>query len=278
MLQESGKYYERSIGAIILKELCMSVSYYGSLLVRWRLGGYAAVGILLVSVLFTACSNPFSSGAGASVTATPSVVALAKLKWCTQPFVVFRDEHPVAATPGSGTPTTTPGAATTATATATRSATPVATATPKSTPSPTTLTDWSQVQPLLGFTVYLPTHLSNGTCLVSVSGTVHDPIFGGSFTIGYLLPNHTALSLSEAPQGSNSLAFQCTPNSGAAPSATLAATVTPGAKATATAQPYQVCSGVKGTTNVVFSGQEGIALLTQFYNQLQPNVDWLPAS
>ncbi len=241
----------------------MSVSYYGSLLVRWRLGGYAAIGILLVSVLFTACSNPFSSGAGASVTATPSVVALAKLKWCTQPFIVFRDEHPVA---------------TTATATATSSATPVASATPKSTPGPTTLTDWSQVQPLLGFTVYLPTHLSNGTCLVSVSGTVHDPIFGGSFTIGYLLPNHTALSLSEAPQGSNSLAFQCTPNSGAAPSAALAATVTPGAKATATAQPYQVCSGVKGTTNVVFSGQESIALLTQFYNQLQPNVDWLPAS
>lgn len=256
----------------------MSVSYYWSFLVRWRLGGYVAIGVLLISVLFTACSNPFGSGASQSVTATPSSVALAKLKWCTRPFIVFRDEHPVAATPGSGTPTTTPTTTTTATATATRSATPGATTTPKGTPGPTTLTNWSQVQPLLSFTVYLPTHLSNGTCLVSVSGTVHDPIFGGSFTIGYLLPNHSALSLSEAPQGSNSLAFQCTQNSGSTPSATRAATVTPGATATATAQPYQVCSGVKGTTNVVFSGQESISLLTQFYNQLQPNVVWLPAS
>jgi len=216
-----------------------------------------AVGVLLISVLFTACSNPLG-GANKSVTATTSLVALAKLKWCTRPFVVFRDEHSVAATPGSATPT--------------------ATTTAKGTPSPTTLTNWSQVQPLLGFTVYLPTRLSNGTCLVSVSGTVHDPIFGGSFTIGYLLPDHTALSLSEAPQGSNSLAFQCTQNSGSTPSATRAATVTPGATATATAQPYQVCSGVKGTTNIVFSGQESVSLLTQFYNQLQPNVVWLPAS
>lgn len=247
----------------------MSVSFYWSILARWRrLGGYAVVGVLLASVLFSACSNPFSGGKTQSATATPSSLALAKLKWCTQPFIVFRDEHSAAATSGSGTPTAT--ATTTATATATSSASPGATGTA----SPTTLTSWSQVQPLLGFTVYLPPHLPGGSCLVSASGTVHDPIFGGSFTIGYLLPNHTALSLSEAPQGSNSLSFECTQSSGTAQQTTHAATTTP----TPTPTPYEVCSGVKGTTNVVFSGQGSISSLTKFYNQLQPNVAWVPAS
>jgi len=243
----------------------MSVSYYWSLLVRWRLGGYIAVSVLLASVLLMSCSNPFGGGANQTATTTSSSLALAKLKWCARPFVVFRDEHPAAAAQ-----TTTPAVTATVTASATRSATPV----------PATLTDWSQVKPLLGFTVYLPTSLPNGTCLVSASGTVHDPIFGGSFTIGYLLPNHTALSLSEAPQGSNSLSFQCTQSSGSgsAPQATRAAAATPGASPTATAQPYEVCSGVKGTTNVVFSAEGSMSFLTQFYNQLQPNVDWLPAS
>lgn len=253
----------------------MSVSFYWSILTRWRrLGGYAVVGVLLASVLFSACSDPFSGGKTQSATATPSSLALAKLKWCTQPFIVFRDEHPAAATPGSGTATATATttATATATATATSSASPAATAT--GTAGPATLTDWPQIQPLLGFTVYLPPHLPGGSCLVSASGTVHDPIFGGSFTIGYLLPNHTALSLSEAPQGSNSLSFECTQSSGTAQQTTHAAATTP----TATTTPYEVCSGVKGTTNVVFSGQGSISSLTKFYNQLQPNVAWVPAS
>lgn len=250
----------------------MSVLFFWSVLARWRrLSGYAVVGVLLASVLFSACSNPLSGGKTQSATATPSSLALAKLKWCTQPFIVFRDEHPAAAS-GSVTPTTT--ATATATATATSSVTPGATAT--GTAGPATLTDWSQVQPLLGFTVYLPPHLPNGSCLVSASGTVHDPIFGGSFTIGYLLPNHTALSLSEAPQGSNSLSFECTQSSGSAQQTTHAVTTTPTASPTTT--PYEVCSGVKGTTNVVFSGQGSTSSLTKFYNQLQPNVAWVPAS
>ncbi len=66
----------------------------------------------------------------------------------------------------------------------------------------TTLTDWAQVKPLLGFTVYLPPTLPNGSCLVSASGTVHDPILGGNFVIGYILPDHSSLTLSQAPQRS----------------------------------------------------------------------------
>jgi hypothetical protein len=260
------------MGISLLKELSMSVSYYWSMLARGlRLGGYAVAGVLLACLLFSACSNPFAGGKPTS-TATPSSLALAKLKWCTQPFIVFRDERPTTATPGSSTPSTTPTTTPTATATATASATPGATGTV----GPETLTNWSQVQPLLGFTVYLPAHLPNGTCLVSASGTVHDPIFGGSFTIGYLLPNHTALSLSEAPQGSNSLSFQCTQSSGSAQQTGHAATATP--TASPTAQPYEVCSGVKGSTNVVFSEQGSVASLTQFYNQLLPGVAWVPAS
>src|SRR5205085_5641700 len=110
---------------------------------------------------------------------------------------------------------------------------------------PTTITEWSQVKPNLGFTVFLPVMLPRGSCLVSASGTLHDPIFGGNFIIGYLLPSSSPLSLSEAPARSNSPQFQCTSakgNSGSLSDANMrvpgsAATGTPAT--TATASPTQ---------------------------------------
>lgn len=242
------------------------ITHWWPLVVRWkRWSGYAVLGLLLSGVLLASCANPI--GGGPSVTPTPSSLALAKLKWCSQPFIVFRDEHASGtATPGS-TPSATP--ATNATATSTT--------TPQGTPTPATLTDWSQIKPLLGFTIYLPAALPTGTCLVSVSGTLHDPVFGGSFTIGYLLPNHTALSLSEAPQSSTSLSFQCTQGNGTTQQSIKAGTATPTASPAAAETSYMVCSGVKGSTNVVFSAQGSMPYLTGFYNGLQPNVDWLPS-
>lgn len=247
------------------------ISHCWSLVVRWkRCGGYVVLGMLLSGMLLVSCTNLFSGGSQ-NATSTPSSMALTKLKWCSQPFIVFRDEHAATtATPGS-----TPAATATTKATATSSATTVSA---QGTPTPGTLTNWSQIKPSIGFTLYLPAALPNGTCLVSVSGTVHDPIFGGSFTIGYLLPDHTALSLSEAPQSSNSLTFQCTPGNGTTQQSIQAATSTPSASPTATGKPYMVCSGVKGSTNVVFSAQGSMSYLTGLYNGLQPNVDWLPSS
>ena len=113
-------------------------------------GLYLVAGLILVSTLLAACSNPFG---GAQATPTPSMRALSKIDWCTKkPLMVFRDENAL---------TPTPSPTTTATATATSS--------PAAGPgTPTTITSWSVVKANLGFETYLPTTLPNGTCLVSV--------------------------------------------------------------------------------------------------------------
>lgn len=223
---------------------------------------------LLGSILFSACSSPF--GGSTSPTATSSTRALSHIGWCAKPLMVFRDE-------GAITPTAAPSATSTpsgtATATTTASGTPTAGA-----GTPTTITDWSAVKANLGFTVYLPTTLPNGSCLVSAQATIHDPIFGGSFTIGYLLPGHSSLSLSEAPLKSQSATFQCNPTSIAttptASSGKATGTPTPGPTSTTS----QICSGAKDSTNIVLSGPGSTSALQQIFNNLQPGVNWIPAS
>jgi hypothetical protein len=255
-----------------MKELLMFLKQCGAFGEHGRQGKiYGCLGLLLVSILFVSCSNPLASGGGSPALTPGSTsaqdVTLSQLKWCGEPFIVFRDEHAQnaqgTATPASGTATTTATS---------NSGTP-------STGTPTTLTNWSQIGPNLGFTLYLPTSLPSGSCLVSASGTLHDPVFGGngSFTIGYLLPNHSPLSLSEVPKGANSLSFQCSPST--TTGQVGSSTSMPSPVATADKQsPYQICTGVKSSTNVVFSAQGTTASLEKFYNSLQPNVNWLPAS
>ena len=147
----------------------------GKFPIRMFLSAYV---LLFLGLLLVGCSgsntNP-SVTVAATATATVPVppVALAKLHWCGKPVQVFRDE--------GATKTGTPTVGVTPT-------TPVAT--------PKTIADWQQVEPNLGFTVFLPRTLPQGSCLISASGTIHDPIFGGIFTIGYVLPKHDAFSLS----------------------------------------------------------------------------------
>jgi hypothetical protein len=249
----------------------MCMKQWAAFVVCWRQEKlYVFFGLFLLSVLFVSCSNPLATGSGGGTTptigstSTSEAVALTQLKWCGKPFIVFRDEHAQgAATPTSGT----------ATATATSSSgTPPAS-------TPTTLTNWSQIGPNLGFTLYLPASLPAGSCLVSASGTLHDPVFGGngSFTIGYLLPNHSPLSLSEVPKGASSLSFQCSPSTTTGQVGGSTSTPTPSATADKQA-PYQICTGVKSSTNIVFSARGTTASLENFYNALQPNVNWVPAS
>ncbi|MEO8972647.1 MAG: hypothetical protein ABI406_13740 [Ktedonobacteraceae bacterium] len=223
--------------------------------------------LLLSSILLAACSGPGGGGTTTSTpTSTSSALTLAKLHWCNKPTILFRDEHaPVTSTATSGTP---------ATGTPTASATA---STPPPAPSgPTTVTDWSQVEPNLGFTVYLPKNLPANTCLVSASGTFHDPIFGGSFSIGYLLPDHSSITLAEAPERNNSLSFQCSPSGSPAPKVPQGSAATPTSSATAT--PLLLCTGVHSGTNIVFSAPGTQTTLQQFFNNLQPNVSWVPAS
>ncbi len=220
--------------------------------VRFSLARYAKFHMLSLilllagSMLLASCSLPGSTDSPKATptpkpTPTPATLQLAQVPWCGKPIMVFRN---LAA---SGTPGVASGPA-------------------------TTLTDWTQVKPLLGFTVYLPTTLPNGSCLVSASGTVHDPILGGNFVIGYVLPDHSSLTLSQAPQRVKGAAFQCT------------TTATTGVKAvmptpTATPQgPVQICSGAHGSTSIIFSASGNTDTLQQFFNALQPDVNWIPAS
>jgi hypothetical protein len=211
---------------------------------------------LLTGLFLISCSGiPGVGNTSATNSASSaSSVAIARLRWCGRPMMVFRDEGASV----SGTPATTNSLAT-----------PPVAATPR------TIPDWSQFKPGLNFAVFLPETLPSATCLLSVSGTSRDPVFGSSFTIGYLLTDHSALSLSEAPaRRSQNMDFQCSPtattSSGSAtrPTATIAAN---------TQNSVQLCSGVRDTTSIVFSARGTTAALQHFFQELHPSVNWLPA-
>ena len=227
---------------------------------QWR-GMHLSGSLLVISVLLVACSSPLSGGGNGAPnvqsTATTNQLPLSRLHWCGKPLMVFRDE----------------GAATT---TATQTTTPVATtvATPATANStPTTLDDWQQVSVNLGFTVFLPATLPSGTCLMNASATIHDPIFGGNFTIGYLLPDHSALSFSEAPLRSQNTAFQCSPSSTSGATKQDASTKVAGS----TKNMLLLCSGARATTHIVFSALGTATILEQFFRNLQPDLAWIPA-
>jgi hypothetical protein len=206
--------------------------------------------VLLASVLLASC-------AGLNVaTSTTSTTALAKLHWCGKPLLLFRDE-------GAGT--------TERSGPIHQTAVPLADVF-STTSNPRTITDWKQVEPSLGFTVYLPATLPVHTCLTSASGTVHDPILGGSFTISYLLPDHSAISLAEAPLRSKNATFQCSPTSlstNGATGKTLAGT--------GSGTQSLVCRGAHGTTNIVFAAKGRMEELRKFFDTLQSGVDWIPS-
>src|SRR6266567_6366872 len=254
----------------VVKEFFMLVRQSSSFVVRWRyIGLCLSICLLVSSFILVSCSNVSlgAGGSGPKTNPTPSRVALSKLHWCNKSFIIFRDEHaPVTLTPGGGTSTVT--------AKATTGSTPTAI------PSPTTLTEWSQIKPNLGFTVFLPAALPAKTCLVSASGTLNDPIFGGNFIIGYLLPDTSPLSLSEAPVRTNSREFQCTASKGEAsqvsqiPHTTNSPTPTAGP----TKVPVLLCTGVKDSTSIVFSRPGSEQSLKQFFDALQPNVTWVPGA
>lgn len=253
-----------------------------------------AVVLLLTNILLVSCTGLFGGSSGPAATATPSALEIAKLQWCMKPSMLFRDEEAITPTPtttatttpvATATPTatitpgatTTPGTTVTATATAIAGSTPTPTVVPG---TPRTITDWSEVEANLGFTVYLPSKLPKGTCLVNAQATIHDPIIGGSFTIAYLLPDHSALSLAEAPLASQNTIFQCDPSHGPtfqANATPKAGTPAPTPSATQGA-PLLLCSGAKDTTNIVMSARGSTAYLQQLFNNLQPNLAWIPTS
>lgn len=208
------------------------------------------MGILLL--VTTACSGLNVVNGG---TATPGPVSTSRVHWCGKPLAIFRDEAaPTTPTPGA---TTTP-----------------ATSLDPANGVPKTITDWNVVKANLGFTVFLPATLPAGTCLTSAASTLRDPIIGSNFTIGYLLPNHDAISLSEAPlRSQKNAAFQCSVSVNA-PGVSGGATPT----TTVGQAPVQLCTGARDTTDIVFSARGSTSNLQKFFLAMQPNINWLPAS
>ena len=248
---------------------------------------YLALSALLAALLLVSCSNPFaSSQPGTTATALPANLPLAKLKWCSKPTMLFRDEgavpSPTVTATSTATVTATATAKTSPTVTVTAGASPTATASSSPTigpGTPTTITNWNVVKADLGFTVFLPTNLPRDACLVSAQATIHDPTFGGSFLIGYLLPDHTSVTISEAPLTSQNTSFQCSvSNSSTTQKSGPSATATPQVPASPTPVPLQLCSGAKDTTNIVLSARRSVEYLQQTFNTLQANVSWIPAS
>ena len=238
-----------------------------------------AISALLSNLFLVSCTGLFGGGPEPTPKPTPAELALAKLSWCSKPSMIFRDEG-AATTPTTGVTATVGATATTVTATpgATTTTTAGGTPTPTVAPgTPRTITDWPMVEANLGFTVYLPAELPRNTCLVNAQATIHDPIIGGSFTVGYLLPDHSALTLSEAPLVTQNTAFQCNSSNGTTPAAKAtpkAGTSAPGPTQVATL----LCSGARDTTNIILSARGTTAYLEQIFNDLQPRVAWIPAT
>ena len=191
--------------------------------------------------LFVALTLAACSSGGNTSTGEP----LSQLHWCGgKPLMFFRDER------------------------TSESSTPVAGGTQASS-TPTTLTNWDQVKGQLGFIVYLPANLPTGTCLVSASSTVRDSVMGSNFSISFVLPDSDSVSLSEAPTQSQSQAFQCSPVS-------KMTNNTPTSSNT-TQPPVQLCAGVHSKTDIVFSARGTTNNLHTFFQNLQPNISWVPA-
>ncbi len=245
----------------------------------WGKGGRASAGLAvllpLVLILLASCTNPFGGNTAVTgktplPTATPPT--LADLHWCSKPSMLFRDEGALPRVTASPTPTSASGGTPTATA-----LTPTPTRGPG---TPTTITSWDDVKAGLTFTVFLPASLPAGTCLVSAQATIHDPTLGGNFLIGYLLPDHSALTISEAPLISQNTTFQCNVSGGSGQKSP-AGSGTPGtthATPAPTPLPLQLCSGAKETTNIVLSAQRSVEYLQKLFAELQPGVTWIPRS
>jgi hypothetical protein len=136
------------------------------------------------------------------------------------------------------------------------------------------LSDWNVVKGQLGFHPYLPESLPRGSCLALAGGTIHDPVLGAQLRITYILPQAIPLSFSEAPShggqaGHLTDKLQC--SQAAQPG--LATTPTPGETPV---PPATVCLGVLDQTSITMASRQSSATLTQLFNSLQPDVDWVP--
>ncbi len=158
--------------------------------------------------------------AGSSKASVSGEVDIRTLSWCGSPSLLFADDS--------------------------------------SSPS-TSITSWAKVQTQLGFEPLLPPQLPRDSCLFVAGGTLHDPLFGASFSITYELPNGGTLSLAEAPVTAGVPVVPCTQKPGPG---TLQITS---------------CEQVRNSVSITISGTESSATIAKRLAGLQTGVSWLPA-
>lgn len=152
------------------------------------------------------------------------------------------------------------------------------------TATPTILTDWSQVQDQLGFTIYLPTQLSADVCLTGVEGDLHNPQ-GNTFRITYdyyLRTYHNRLILFEQPTSATSTSLQCesltnydSQDTTHFPIPPLENTY-PGDSNTSSNPDPSICKGQHMQTLIFFQAPESSTQLTVDFQALQPNIVFVP--
>jgi hypothetical protein len=146
--------------------------------------------------------------------------SLAALSWCDRPLITFQDD---------------------------------------STTSQKLLSRWDDVKDQLGFTPYLPESMPQGTCLALAGGSIHNPIYGGQFSITYVLPKTGPVSFSEAPlhQGMSNKT-QCIQS--------------------AQDSKTTICVGAISNTSITIASRQSSDDIQAMFGNLKPSVAWVPAN
>ncbi len=221
----------------------MSKSMCGSLLAKWSWGSLA---MLLVSGLLAGCLGFDGNTSG---TDSAHSVALSKLLWCNNKAdQTFMNDAPQVTSSSSST------------STESVNETPVA-------------ISWNVLKANLGFTLFLPATLPDGSCLLKPFGWVHNASSHNSFIITYVLPDRNSLTIAQTLQTGTNIPFQCFVSPDPSTMKGETPTVAPDKKLA----PIQLCSGVRDKTNITFSARWTPKQMQQFFNGLQPDVDWMPA-
>lgn len=146
--------------------------------------------------------------------------SLASLSWCDHPLITFQDD---------------------------------------STTSQKLLSNWNDVKDQLGFTPYLPESMPQGTCLALAGGSIHNPIYGGQFSITYVLPKTGPVSFSEAPlhQGMSNKT-QCIQS--------------------AQDSKTNICVGAISNTSITIASRQSSSDIQAMFGNLKASVAWVPAN
>ena len=95
-----------------------------------------------------------------------------------------------------------------------------------------------------------------GTFLALAGGSIHNPIYGGQFSITYVLPKIGPVSFSEAPPNQGCKKTQCIQS--AQDSKTM------------------ICVGAISDTSITIASRQPEADIQAMFGTLKPNVAWVP--